>query len=525
MTVILLVPVAIGVATVLTLWSGLYAQHLAELGSSRLLTNNWSAAATTMEKAQPDYERKFAYYEVKKGQTPAEVAKTFGVKMRSLRATNRGPIAPGSIIKVTPVSSPLKRAPSTGTIGSATIEKDGDLLRVINEFDANTPIVTTIPELAQRLKRYDAIDTLGHKTYRLNRAISIEGDIRVDITRRTVSSLQLTSTPDVLASLVFDESTVLIKRVNVSSIDPSTDDPDVDSSDGRSFLRMKNGRMDIIGSTISHLGNGLTENLSASAKISTAQGEGGTYGLSYRIDKGKLGSQITTGWVENSTFTHNHFGAYTFGASGMVWKNNRFADNEVYGLDPHDDSNNALIEGNLFEHNGKHGFIVSKRCNFNIIRGNRSVDNKLHGFMLHQDSAFNLIQDNVASGNVDNFVVYGSNFNTIRDNRSFAPRSSHIRVNSAAHNTFVTGNLLDGGSRGVYLYDRVAATYVAENVLRGVKEQIQTVDADETFYGGNVEASINYDITPGDTVIYGVNRVYRDADQIQQLVSHHADVP
>jgi len=122
-------------------------------------------------------------------------------------------------------------------------------------------------------------------------------------------------------------------------------------------------------------------------------------------------------------------------------------------------------------------------------------------------------------------VVYGSNFNTIRDNRSYAPRSSHIRINSAAHNTFVTGNRLAGGSRGVYLYDGAAATYVAENVLRGVDEQIQTVHAKETFYGGNVAASINYDITPGDTVIYGVNRVYRDADEIPKLVSANADVP
>ncbi|MFZ0141689.1 MAG: LysM domain-containing protein, partial [Aeromicrobium sp.] len=281
MTAILLVPVAIGVATVLTLWSGLYAQHLAELGNSRLLTKNWSEAAATMVKAQPDYERKFAYYEVKPGQTPAEVARTFGVSMRSLKATNPGQIVAGSTIKVTPVRSPLKQAQSTGTIGGTTIEKDGDLLRVINEFDTNTPVVTTIPELAERLKKYDAIDALGDKTYRLNRAISIEGDIRVTITRRTVKNLQLTSTPDVLASLVFDESTVLIKGVRISSVDPSTGEPDADSSDGRSFVRMKNGRMDIINSTISHLGNGLTENLSASAKISTAQGEGGTYGLSY----------------------------------------------------------------------------------------------------------------------------------------------------------------------------------------------------------------------------------------------------
>ena len=177
MTVILLVPVAIGVATVLTLWSGLYAQHLAELGNSRLLTKNWSEAAATMVKAQPDYERKFAYYEVKKGQTPAEVAQTFGVSKRSLKAAHPGRIAPGSIVKVTPVRSPLKRAPSTATIGRATIEKDGDLLRVINEFDVNRPIVTTIPELAERLKQYDAINRVGAKKYRLNRTISIEGDI------------------------------------------------------------------------------------------------------------------------------------------------------------------------------------------------------------------------------------------------------------------------------------------------------------------------------------------------------------
>ncbi|HWL49687.1 MAG TPA: LysM domain-containing protein, partial [Acidimicrobiia bacterium] len=130
MTVILLVPVAIGVATVLTLWSGLYAQHLAQLGNSRLLTNNWSEAAATMVKAQPDYERKFAYYKVKPGQTPKEVAQTFSVSMRSLRAANPGRIVPGSVIKVTPVRSPLKRAQSTGAIGRTTIEKDGDLLRV-----------------------------------------------------------------------------------------------------------------------------------------------------------------------------------------------------------------------------------------------------------------------------------------------------------------------------------------------------------------------------------------------------------
>jgi hypothetical protein len=378
---------------------------------------------------------------------------------------------------------------------------------VQNEYGLDRPITTDIDGLMDLLRGYKAIERTGPGTYRLNRAISIEGDIRVDLTSPDLSKLELTSTPDVLASLVFDQSSVLIKGISITSVDPSTGKPDLDSPDGRAFVRMKNGRMDVIDSKLSYLGNGLKETLSAKAKVSTAQQEGGTYGFSYRISKGKLGTEISTGWVEGSTFEHNHFGAYSFGASGIMWKDNIFRKNEVYGLDPHDDSNNAMIVGNLFDSNGKHGFIVSKRCNYNVIHDNVSVNNKLHGFMLHQDSAYNLIEDNVSYGNTDNFVIYGSNWNTVKDNVSYSPRSSHIRINSNTSNTFVTGNTMTGGDRGVYLYADVDSTFVADNVFQGFSETIQTAGASNTFFGSNVEEAVNYDIQSGDTVIYGVNKI------------------
>jgi hypothetical protein len=532
MTILLVVPIILFGLTVTVLMTDVRAYILASHGNERLRTDGWQEAAEIMRGVQPDYARKWAYYAIKPGQTVEEVADFFGVDVKQIRQDNpiltaairrcdhrvysvrsigtgvcRRRLIAGVTVKIRPTAKQLQPVRPNGRIDRAIIVEDGDLLRVQNEYGLDRPITTDIDGLMDLLRGYKAIERTGPGTYRLNRAISIEGDIRVDLTSPDLSKLELTSTPDVLASLVFDQSSVLIKGISITSVDPSTGKPDLDSPDGRAFVRMKNGRMDVIDSKLSYLGNGLKETLSAKAKVSTAQQEGGTYGFSYRISKGKLGTEISTGWVEGSTFEHNHFGAYSFGASGIMWKDNIFRKNEVYGLDPHDDSNNAMIVGNLFDSNGKHGFIVSKRCNYNVIHDNVSVNNKLHGFMLHQDSAYNLIEDNVSYGNTDNFVIYGSNWNTVKDNVSYSPRSSHIRINSNTSNTFVTGNTMTGGDRGVYLYADVDSTFVADNVFQGFSETIQTAGASNTFFGSNVEEAVNYDIQSGDTVIYGVNKI------------------
>jgi len=506
----LLVPIAISALTFTVVGTGLYEFHLANQTAKRLQTNHWEDAADTMDAAQPHYGRKFAYYQIKPGQSVADVADFFGISAREIARLNPGVLIPGATVKIPPVERPMRPVRSNHSLQHAVVTIDGDLLRVTNEYFLNAPIRTTIPELMVRLKAYDAIDHVGPKTYRLNRAISIEGDIRLDVTNYSVRKLELTSTPDVLASLVFDESSVLFRGVTVTSVDPSTNKPDVNSPNGRAFLRMKNGRMDVIDSKIMWLGNGLKETLSPKARVSTAQNEGGTYGFSYRISKGKLGVEIATGWVENSTFEHNHFGAYSFGASGIMWKDNLFTKNEVYGLDPHDDSNNALIVGNRFLYNGKHGFIVSKRCNFNIIRNNTSVGNKLHGFMLHEDSAYNVIENNVSYDNVDNFVIYGSNWDMIRNNVSYAPRKTHVRVNANAHNTYIVGNEFYGGSRGIYLYDGAATTYIRDNKFPGVGRPLHTKGAKNTFFGDNKTPSYDFKIRPGDSVIFGKNSVDRE---------------
>jgi parallel beta-helix repeat protein len=127
--------------------------------------------------------------------------------------------------------------------------------------------------------------------------------------------------------------------------------------------------------------------------------------------------------------------------------------------------------------------------------------------MLHQDSAYNLVENNIALGNTDNFVIYGSNHNTIRGNTGYAPRSSNVRINEPSYNNYITGNKLYGGSRGIYLYDKVANTYIKGNTIQGAERNLQTTGAHNTIFAGNFVANIHYDIADGDRMIFGENTV------------------
>lgn len=505
---LLLIPFSIGLITLALIGSGLYYSKLADFGSKRLVTENWEGAQDVLVKAQPKYERKFAYYKVKNGQTIESIAIYYGVDLKALAALNPGIVAAGTTLKIPPPEKPFQLSPgANGSIAQVEVLEDNGLLHVKQKYDLRRPVTTTIPELTKFLSRYGAIEQTGPTSYRINKSISLEGDIRLDVTKPSVERLELRSSPGDITCLCLDEASGLIDGVEIVSYDPVTRQPDTTSKDGRSFVRMKNGRMDILNSRLSYLGSDLIKSLPVGSKMESTIRGGGLYGASWRISGDRIGTQISTGWVENSEFSHNYFGAYSFGASGMLWRNNKFINNDVYGLDPHDDSNNALIEKNIFAYNGSHGFIVSERCNYNIIRDNLSIGNKLHGYMIHKDSAYNLIENNIAADNVDNYVIYQSNFNTIRSNKSYSPTSSHIRINNLANNNFVTDNQLAGGRRGVYLYDGANNIYIANNSMSDVAKKLQTIGAQNVVFANNSIEDINYEIADGDRMIFGINTI------------------
>lgn len=502
--IILLVPVLIGLAVAVFLFSNRDNQVLGWIGTQRLTTQNWEAANKVFEQHQPDYERKFAYYRLRERQDLNKVAEFFSVDPQKLTELNPGTLVANTTIKVPAVEHALVPITATnGKIFGAKVIVENGIIRVNQDYKFDQ-VVTNLPELAAFLKSYDALTEVSSKVWRVNKPISIEDNIRIDITDANVEKIELKSAPNDIVCLCFDGAAALIKGVVVTSYDPATGKADTNHEDQRSFIRAKSGRLDIVNSHISYLGNGLIKVPNEGQKP-PIQRDGGTYGISWRIPDDKLGVDITTGWIEGTTFYRNHFGSYTYGASGMMWRNNHFLENDVYGLDPHDDSNNAMVENNVFERNGKHGFIVSKRCNYNIIRNNVSFGNKLHGFMLHQDSAFNLIENNVSYDNVDNYVIYASDYNTIRNNAGYNARNSHVRINQGSRNNYVTGNDFYGGRRGVFVYGGSENTYIANNTIQEVKEVMRTEGAQNVLFANNNVKGLLFTVATGDRLIFGPN--------------------
>ncbi|HEV7454651.1 MAG TPA: LysM domain-containing protein, partial [Candidatus Saccharimonadales bacterium] len=186
---LLLLPLLGGVAVFVVFASGLYSKSLSAAGDKRLETQNWQQADKVLTDRQPNYDRKYGYYKVKVGQTLASIADYFSVDEKDLAALNPGLVVAGTTIKVPPVTRQL--APTAGPNGKltalagVTVTNDRGLLRINQQYSAQQ-VVTDIPELMAFLKQYDAIEQTGPLAYRINKSISIQGNIRVDITSTTV---------------------------------------------------------------------------------------------------------------------------------------------------------------------------------------------------------------------------------------------------------------------------------------------------------------------------------------------------
>lgn len=255
---------------------------------------------------------------------------------------------------------------------------------------------------------------------------------------------------------------IVINGVKITSWDDTKGNVDTDIKDGRSYLLVKDSsRMDIYHSELAYLG------FSRELDPKTSP-----YGVSWRMSNGKLGSALLTGEITGSKFHHNYFGAYTFGATGMVWRDNQFYSNVHYGLDPHDDSNGFLVENNRAFDNGTHGIIFSKRCKNNIIRNNISYNNRVNGIMLHESSDDNIVEGNTVYGNSDGIVVWRSSGNLIQNN-IVSDNKRGIRGNHESVKNKIIGNRVANNTQyGIFLYGAADKNTIAQNTVLGSKTGI-----------------------------------------------------
>lgn len=319
----------------------------------------------------------------------------------------------------------------------------------------------TLQELAEK-DGYVHIISEGAKNWLVTSNIIIESGVSLAISGDEVAWLKLKSDGGGFVRLASRGGRLYFNNVKVTSWDQKLNTVDNNYQDGRAYiLAQGDGRLDIYDSEMAYLGYKKDESLA-----------GGTYGVSWRIPSRSFGKYFMTGEVINSKFHNNYFGAYTYGASGMLWKGNQFFSNVQYGLDPHDDSNNFLVENNLFFNNGSHGLIFSKRCYGNYIINNASFYNKLHGIMLHEKSNENHVKNNYVFGNHDGIAIYDSSSNYLTSNTVFE-NVNGIRANlNSKNNVFSNNRVMRSSKFGFYFYSNsrensIKTNYIAHNE-RGV---------------------------------------------------------
>ena len=306
-----------------------------------------------------------------------------------------------------------------------------------------------------------------------------------------------------------DYGTLDIRSTSITSWDDAVDGPDTEySTYRRAFIRVRSSldpdgvtphesRMDIVDSDIGYLGSHNAE----------------SYGLVYKVIPGHTNYAGTLsnlyvlvnvyGDILRSHLHNNFFGVYTFGAFGMHMAENEVDHNIGYGFDPHDDSDQLVIENNNVHHNGWHGIIASQRCDHLIIRNNVSWQNGRNGIMLHRYCDDSLIENNRSVDNGDSGIALFDTYRTtVRGNTCLGNGMSGLRCSvGASDNLIVSNEFAFGASMGLYLYKGVDAPkpgddgrpkrnqFVRNLVHDNLGSGIYVTSADDNSFVANVFAA------------------------------------
>jgi parallel beta-helix repeat protein len=324
-----------------------------------------------------------------------------------------------------------------------------DSLDIDVRFDAGTNTITlsggenvTIPALSDEVEEPAALREVEPGEWLLGASITVLRGASLQVRAPDVRWLKMASRDGAVVAIRAFGGGLDITGSCITSWNDDAGTVDEEHRDGRSFLLARDGAtMTIDKSEIRYLGSGDVE----------------SYGLSWRTEG-------TSGGITNSVVSHLYYGLYSYGVSGLQVLDNEFHDNVLYGVDPHTNSSNLVIERNVVHHNGKHGIILAEHCVDSVIRDNIVYANEHHGMVMYLGSDRNLIEGNESFGNAAQGInINESNDNVIRHNKVYDNGESGVGITQTGRGNLVESNELRGNKKdGIRL-----VSLAAESTLRG----------------------------------------------------------
>ncbi len=276
-----------------------------------------------------------------------------------------------------------------------------------------------------------------------------------DVNELRILSLNFPSNSPPL-TLEADYGSLDLNSTKITSWDTNTSGPDTNALGGsRAYLAVfsspssnsptaLNSRMDITNSELCFLGGTNSNGSGVVWKVSGADPNpsNNPYGV------------VVSGNVVGSLFHGNNIGAYTFGASNMLWLNNQIYSNAQYGLDLQDYSSSLLIQSNSFDNNGNDGLLAGLECNQLTILANSAATNAGSGLLLNQNANNNLLGTNLCLGNAGfGIALDQSASNTVQGNSLWNNQFAGLRLTlGSAANLIQSNESAFNGSYGFNAY-------------------------------------------------------------------------
>jgi len=329
-----------------------------------------------------------------------------------------------------------------------------------------TCTLTDVKTLGSASMPLTLVDPVG-KIWHLGANIVIEDGSKLilhgsavggDVDELRLKSNNVASSTDNIVFIRADWGYIDMNSTKVTSWDDSLGGPDTEYDIyKRSYIQVRSRLEDLGGGTTTPRESRMDIKASDVGYLGYLGSE--KYGLSWKVlGSGSIGPSIfdtvgVYGDIVDSKIHHNYFGIYTYGGEAMTFIDNEINDNIVYGLDPHDDSDFLVIEGNNVHHNGYHGIICSRRCNNLTIKNNISSYNGGNGIMFHRSVTDSLVAENETKYNGDSGIaLFESHNNRVATNTSeFNLRG--IRLSVGSSDNIIENNIFsDNTKQGIFLY-------------------------------------------------------------------------